>query len=289
MNDQFLYDARPGVRNEFSRDLYSRLGTERTLLQRLQVSLRTPVGFGIAVLGLLLIAAAAWQMLFTNAHFETEINGITINEMNYRIIEPQMFEGMERNAEALSEPGPPLQPVNIHEVIESLPYSFNMPSDLPQEVTLWEEYADHPSLWVDWLHLEWFNGLDGPSLGLQVHQTGQTTQTSAGVINRTMEQLDVAPGTWEQIEIDGVAAILVRGEFQSPFNNYEEAQDWAQSGETWRPAFWNREAGLRLVWIYDGIYYELSTPAWTGFSMFRRNAVMFSEADLIRVAESMIP
>jgi hypothetical protein len=156
-----------------------------------------------------------------------------------------------------------------------------LPTYVPEGLILNEENFDYPSTWHDFFHVEWASSEDqGATMALFVRPT-----------NVWAGQAVVAPGKWQDIEIDGEPGIVIKGDFAFPFNDYFECVDNFVNGGSWRPSFWNDEAGIRVMWVYDGVAYELSSPPAFGGAYFfgRRDVPKLSEAELIRVAESMIP
>ncbi|MCL5429745.1 MAG: hypothetical protein M1347_08120 [Chloroflexi bacterium] len=275
MNDQFLYDIRPEMRKAFADELYTRLSQSAKSTPRLKFAYVL-----LGTLAILLVAAAAWQFMTTNAHFETEINGITINEMDYKIIDSHYYEPIKENPDALSRPGPTQEPRNVFDIMAELPYRISLPSWIPEGMELYELNQDDPGLWSAFFHLEWFSSEDGPSMSLMVHQIGAPME----------EKVDAAPHTWKKVNLGEVEAVLVRGNFRFPFNSLEDYLQYFNNGGTWRPAFWDENYGLRLFWTYQDVYYELVTPSsGCAFAFVQCERLpKLSEGDLIKVAESMI-
>jgi hypothetical protein len=279
MNDQFLYNARSQLRRTFVSELYERLTSRVPARTRIVQFLRNPEKVFVAALAAALVAGVAWQMLNTEARFVKDVSGIAVREMNYHIVSrPQWILD---NEDALSRPGPPSPTRTVSDAIDMLPFAFHMPTWIPEGMNLNDQNGDDPSTWSWIFHVEWFSEDAEKSIGLLV-----------GEARNVATDLDVAPGKWKEINIDGVRSVLVRGDFQFPFSDFDECVDFFDSGGTWRPAFWNDNLGIRLMWVHEGIYYELSSPAWTGWrSVYAEYAesAMVSERDLIRMAESMIP
>lgn len=272
MNDQFLNDARPRVRQAFVNSLYQRLQDQRRPIRP-----NRRLGFALIVLSMLLVGAVVWQFLTTNAHFVTEINGITINEMNYQIIDAQDFEPVERNPNALSRPGPAREPENVFDIMARLPYKINLPTWLPEGIKLNELNYDDVGVREAFFHLEWYNE-DGLLLGLMVHEIGKGME----------EALNAAPDTWTQVEINGIDAVLVRGDFRVPFASIDDYVKYFADGGTWRPGYWDNDLGLRLMWSYEGVFYQLSSPAFCPpFSCYSLQKL--TEEELLKITESMIP
>lgn len=105
------------------------------------------------------------------------------------------------------------------------------------------------------------------------------------------------PGAWETIDLGGIQGLLVRGNFEPPFDSEEEYMAFADSEERFTYAYWNVALGLRLLWVDNGVYYELVSPNMAispaDFKLQGQDTLDYmlpsiSEDELIRIAESIV-
>jgi hypothetical protein len=135
------------------------------------------------------------------------------------------------------------------------------------------ETADTNSL--DRVLFLWWWRDDNPNdgFGIRVHPV-------ASYIDLTVW---VAPGKWEMVTINNNPAILLRGGFpgfDGGFSSEEYSRIYQDAAtleaELFLEVYWVENYFWRLIWTNDGTFYELSATSEA-----------LSEADLIRIAESM--
>lgn len=290
MTDKFLYDARPKVRRQFAEELYARLERPQGFWGRVDAFRRTRLGIATSFLALLLMAGVVWQALSPEFHHEANIEGIDVYEMNYRIWMREDWAAPlpdEDSPQPLTEPGeydPSEQAslwITVDELLERLTYTVHLPSYMPEGFSSTNRVQNDPNLWRYWVSLSWYRENPEGTIGLLFHQ----------VADGTLEEVRVAPGKWELIDLKGTPAIVVRGDFESPFASNKEYSAFNQGDELFAYGYWKDEAGLRVVWIYDGVYYQLSSPTtFAGWFAYVRDLTpSVSEETLIHIAESMIP
>lgn len=292
MNDQFLYGLLPEPNQAFAEKFYAHLQAPPSPRQRLEVFLHTRLGIVTSLLALVLVAFAAYQIISPNFQYEANIGGIDIYEMDYRIVMKPYWASSPPSGDTpdpFAEPGEPAVPpdlISVYSAMGELPYTIQLPTYLPKGIQLYERTYNNPSFWEDFFFLNWSDDGQERRFVLFVHQVGEMTS----------EEIRLAPGKWEQIDLNGTPAILVRGDFEPPFDSYEEYMAFQDAEQPFTYAYWNDDLGLRILWITDGVFYELSSPFPSlGSSTFRLEDTLdylyptISEEELINIAESMIP
>lgn len=274
MSDRFLYQARPPVRREFAEALYARINWEpvrnRIGFRDLAAQLRRPKVLVPFLLVLAFFAACAQKILTTNFHAAAEVAGITIYETNYLLMEPpgidpeDLAQGSTEDFEEFRDFLDSLPP--FEETLAQLSFTPQFPTWMPPGYAL-EPNTSFVQPFVD--HC------------LQSNYWHQTSQTDTIFLMACEDpgfrgDVKVAPDKWEAIMLNGIPALLIRGNW-----------DWIpvswpvptpEPGERYVKVFWDDKAGYTLEWNYDGVSYRLE--------IYTEG---FSEEDFIRIAESMIP
>jgi hypothetical protein len=85
-------------------------------------------------------------------------------------------------------------------------------------------------------------------------------------------EIRVPRGAWKEVSVNGLPAVLVRGNFPWRQMPPPESPEW----ETGVELTWDKNAGIRLIWNQGGARYQLEI-----------HGDYLDEDDLIRMAESM--
>ncbi|MBI3158154.1 MAG: hypothetical protein HYZ26_00970 [Chloroflexi bacterium] len=311
MNDEFLMNARPAVRPEFAAGLYQRLN-QPTRLERANAFLRTRRGLATALAALLLLAACAQQVLSLDYHLAAELDGIAVYEMNYRIVRlPDRDYSMINDWQATTAEW---QPLGAATTLGEAPYVLTLPINLPAGFGEPEAMTQHP-LWMDQdqplTHvLRWRTESGGSAIYLEVasrkrepvflsigsagHTEDDLATPPAGVRTFALEaltgefqplKLDVAPEKWEEIEVNGRPAVLVRGDWSLPESTLMQLvlmqDNWIlPPAEDDQPRaekiYWEDTLGLHLYWADGNYIFHLAAYS-----------VTLQPEDLIAIAESI--
>ncbi|KAA3648414.1 MAG: hypothetical protein DWQ07_05310 [Chloroflexi bacterium] len=287
MNDRFMYASQPELRPQFVEELYANISKQRGLLHLLKqvpLHIRRPRVWVSLLVILLLFVACARQFISPEAHHAANINGINLVETNYIPHVMSWYFSNEGAEEAIESiilshgefASDEQYMVPLDEAIDQLPYTFNMPTWVPESYSLIGEVRENPSmrrLFAIWVSEE----KDG-RIQLVTHQA-------------TSGQIKAAPGKWEVIEINGVEVVVIRGRFGPLFESIEDYRAFLESDEKEIRTYWDDDLGTQIVWIDNGVYFQLGSPGFIGAAGYfspLQSTDFASEEDLIRMAESMI-
>lgn len=270
MSDGFLYRAGPVVRAEFVETLYERLS--RSEKNRLRVLSwigfnRMTLKYSLALVLLMAIAVACAREVFKPRY--VQVGDLWVLEVAQKKVRKITFPtiSLESAEPVLSLPP---EPIPIVKALEMLPYHLEPPSWLPDGYSLIDNEV-RPPLHPDWsLTLSWGNK-EGDRFAFW------SSKEFGG-------EIQAATGTWEETSVLGRSAVLIRGRFlgfpdESQIGKPMELLIPTPGGPetTIEIEFrWDDKAGLRLIWSQGGGRFQLQTYG-----------EYLSEADLIRVAESM--
>lgn len=254
MNDEFLYQARPELRSGFADELYTKISENRRVIPRLRHSAvlnQKGVRMGAVILiGLIFFVACARQLLEPR---NIQVGTMWVQEGSTKQVVRMQF--LEQNGEALSLP-PNAIPIN--DALEMLPYKMKVPEWYPEGFSLSQDTVRPPiyPLWV--ITLTWSN-----------RQNDQIVLHAFGV---SEGEIRVPRGMWEEVRVNGLPAILIRGDF-----TYNELPppDTLERGEEVELT-WDKNAGIQLIWNQGGARFILQ--ALGNF---------LDENELLRMAESM--
>lgn len=260
MNDEFLYQARPALRDGFAEELYARISADKNIITRLRRSVklnpRRALRFGTAVvIGLVILIACAQQLLEPR---NVQVGTMWVQEGDDTV--PVVTWSNYSNAQ--DEPvlsGSPPTPISIDEAIELLPYKMKIPEWIPEGYSLSQDVVGAP-LSPSWLfYLMWSND-QNEQIDLLVHH-GQGGE------------IRVPRGMWEEVSLNGLPAVLVRGDFPWRQLPPPDSPEWDKG---YVEQTWDKNAGLKLIWNQGGARYWIQT-----FGDY------LNEYDIIRMAESM--
>lgn len=247
MNDDFIYEALPEVRKDFSQSLYAKISTEsgrdsrpwiyamRRIPRRLQVTL--------IILGLLVLVA--WSQMHLWIRY-VPIGSFWLIEFS------------------LSDPAPDIQ------TVQPIPTLNQLPTEIIDDQIIMLLPAFH------YLAPEWIPAGFSPT---QVPGPGYSYEDSIGMWSNDSEETIrffvvpktggarpyAPPGMYEEVDINGQSAVLIFGRLAP--NSTENPQ---------APRQWDETLGLQLSWSLEDSIYTLETLG-----------PYVSADELIRMAESM--
>jgi len=268
MNDEFLYEPAPSPSEEFAISLYERLsesGHASAAFPPWLGANRRTMAYAFSVIMVAVIAVACARELFRQRY--VQVGEMWVLEVgpsySFEIVIPAVKQ-LEPH-EVLSRPP---QPISVIEAVEMMPYPVGLPTWIPDGYSLLESEV-YPPLYPDWrIALNWSNG-GGDRLALWA-LAGPSVEIRAPA------------GTWEEVRVNGRAAVLVRGRFPGRPDMSGVWEPWllpspGPEAIRWKiEDEWDEEAGLGLTWRVEGATLHLQTYG-----------VYLSFEDLIRVAETM--
>lgn len=280
MNDTFLYLARPEPRIEFSKELFARINRQEDRWTKFWQHLRTRRGFATALIIFITLAACAQQIINSTFHHEATINGIAIYETNdLLLMDASNWLELVLNEDPLTGPLD-WSTISVEQAMSKLPYSISLPEWVPAGFELHDPiYDDNSKNWDFAFSLSWWSEEHVTALVLVTHQQNGSS----------LEKADVFPGAWEVVDVNGTEVIFIRGNFELPFDTKEEARLYLENGGGPVEQRWNKDAGVSVLWVSEGVYYFLN-PVFSPFPWLEeKDSYLVPEEDLLRIVESMIP
>lgn len=268
MNDEFMHQFYEAPRPEFGNTLYERISREPpSRFAQIFLDNRTFRRSAIAFVFLFLIAAGVYVV---SASRWDKVGVINVAVQSTIKVDNPSVSGeplvMEFQHECFS----------IEEAREILRFRFKVPAWAPDGFTFSNEICGFEDLspssdsaFLDWesadkntpLHLSLYN-LKWFNIATQKYEVGPASTAMYG--------MSVPPGSYEEVQVHGQPAVLVRGDW-----NWEDAP-WA-TGETSVGEYeykWDKKRALQLYWVDGEVFYYLYTRA------------DIPAEDLIRMAES---
>ena len=254
MNDRFLYQARPKIRDEFADSLYAELTRPRTSLPRPLAKIRsrsTALRFmGLLALGLAIIAACAYHVLRPTYR---NVGDIWVYEISVRHV-PPLLSDHPATAEAPTR-------IPLSDALAMLDFPLQLPAWTPDT---FEIYSNNQVI-----------APSGPPYRTIFFYWANPEGDSILLVARRFEgdyagQVSGPRGSWRQVTIHGHPAVLVCGAFPPPSASEVTLPSVQPSIQRWDDTL-----GLTLVWVEDNVFYQLET---TGDYIPSR--------DLIRMADS---
>lgn len=269
MNDEFLTKFRKTPRAAFADALYERIsqGPQPRFSQTIAIklTLRNAV---IAFVFMLLIAACVYAVVEKRW---VKVGDIWVDvQRTLKVDIPSPSEGP-----IVIEEEDVFECFSIDEARKILRFRFKVPAWAPDGFTfsdeicvLKDQFPSSDSAFLHWevadkntaisitLHnIKWFNG------ATQKYEVGPASTATMG--------MPVPPGSYEEVQVHGHPAVLVRGDWQDP--------PWATTGEYEYREYeykWDEKRALQLYWVDGEVMYRLYTRA------------NVSPEDLIKMAES---
>jgi hypothetical protein len=268
MNDEFMHQFYESPRPEFADVLYERISQQSQ--PRFPQTIATKLTFrnaAVAFMLMLLVAACVYAVV--------EKRWDKVGVINVAVQRTIKVDNPSLSGEPLVMEFQP-ECFSIEEAREILRFRFKIPAWAPDGFTFSDEICGSEELspasdsaFLDWggadkntpmhlslYNLEWFN------MATQEYEVGSASTAMFGVA--------VPPGSYEEVQVHGQPAVLVRGDW-----NWEEAP-WA-TGETSVGEYeykWDKKRALQLYWVDGEVFYCLYTRA------------KVSPEDLIKMAES---
>jgi hypothetical protein len=165
---------------------------------------------------------------------------------------------------------------SIDEAREISRVRFKVPAWAPGGFTFSDEICSHEDLSLSYSSpsLEWEGADKSTPIFLYLRNlewyNAATQKYEIGSASTAMFGMPVAPGSYEEVQVHGQPAVLVRGDW-----NWEDAP-WA-TGETSVEEYeykWDEKRAVQLYWVDGEVFYHLYTRA------------NVSPEDLIKMAES---
>lgn len=265
MNDEFMYRLHRAPRAGFTDALYERISrkTESRLAGKLTFR-NVVAGFA-----LMLFVAACVHAITERGWRKVGDIWVQVEKTHKALYVPP--------AEAFAEPA--MQPqeyecLTVEEAREMLRFEIRVPTWTPVGFTLRDEMCGVDRI-SDYAYLHW-QGADQYSgisimIGnlrwydptMQIYKVGPASIWGP-----------VAPGSYEEVRVNGQPAVLVRGDWDLSGVTYEIPPGRKLDEEGYLEAKWDKKLGLQLHWVDGEVMYHLYTRA------------NVSPEDLIRMAES---
>lgn len=260
MNDKFLLDNRPDVKQQFADQLYQRLTTR---ISESEVEMSTTKKSGTFKWQYALVALLITSILLITFSAPVRakalelirlVAGFNISEQN----EPPLafMDDPESTVEVTVYP---VLTEQLADLLKNPPFLFKLPTWVPDGYTLNQEIGKSVS--GSWISIGWGSEDGLTSYGLLVEKEYSGYSLSAG------------EGSTEEITINGQPAYLVRG-------------NWGADHQ------WDPRGGITIGWQLDGCFYRLGY----GQREPERFTVTSIDGDMeailenmIKMAESLVP
>jgi hypothetical protein len=268
MNDEFMSQLREVPRTEFAGALYERISQQPQ--PRFPQTIATKLTFrnaAVAFMLMLLVAACVYAVVEKRWD---KVSVIYVAVQRTIKVDNPSLSGeplvMEFQPECFS----------IEEAREILQFRFKVPDWAPDGFTFSNEICGFEELSPssDSAFLDWEGADKNTPMILDLRNLKQfniaTQKYEVGSASTAMYGMSVPPGSYEEVQVHGQPAVLVRGDW-----NWEEAP-WA-TGETSVGEYeykWDKKRALQLYWVDEEVFYRLYTHA------------KVSPEDLIKMAES---
>jgi hypothetical protein len=260
MNDEFLTKYHKTPRAAFADALYERISGQsqprfaQTLGQRL--TLRNSV-----IMIALLFVVAACVYAVTDRGWR-KVGGIWVYvQTTYKL---ELTPHPETEWEAQPQE---LECLTVEETKEALRFDFHVPTWAPEGFTFPDRICGVDKF-SGYAYLYW-EGSDPYSV-IQIMLSNMryfSGSTQDYEIQEPSIWLPVAPGSYEEVQVHGRPAVLIRGDWEKPWWTGEMVESKYEFK-------WDKKRGLQLYWMDGQVFYELQTFADV------------SPEDLIKMAES---
>lgn len=260
MNDEFMHKFYEAPRPEFENRLYERISKEsQSHFAQIFFNNRTFRSSALAFVFLFLIAAGVYVVSESRWN---KVGGIWVDVQQTLTLEwsPSDLEIVEQEPECLT----------VEEAREILRFDFQVPTWAPDGFTFDNRICGIDTT-SDFAGLSW-KGADqysGISITLR-NLRGFNVASQEYEVGSGSTMFPVAPGSYEEVQIRGKPAILVRGDWEYPWGT----EDIVPEVPGTRELEWDERRGLQLYWVEGEVLYYLNTFADV------------SAEDLIKMAES---
>ena len=268
MNDEFMHQFYEIPRMEFADALYERIS--RQPQPRFPQTIATKLTFrnaAVAFMLMLLVAACVYAVV--------EKRWDKVGVINVHVQSTIKVDNPSLSGEPLVMEFQP-KCFSIEEAREILRFRFKVPAWAPDGFTFSNEICGSEDLSPssDSAFLDWESADKNTPMILDLINLKQvniaTQNYEVGSASTLMYGVSVPPGSYEEVQVHGQPAVLIRGDW-----NWEDAP-WA-TGETSVGEYeykWDKKRALQLFWVDGEVFYHLYTHADV------------SPEDLIRMAES---
>ena len=258
MNDEFLAKYHKTPRAEFADALYERIsqGPQPRVPQTRAIKL-TFRNVVVAIMFILLVAACVYYAV-------TEKRSHKVGDIWVQVQRTIKVDNPSLSGEPLATEFQP-KCLSIDKAREILQFRFKVPAWAPDGFTFSDEICGFEDLhYLSRSAFLIWEGVD-KNTGMQLDSRNLYEQEHPFLLT------PVAPGSYEEVQVHGQPAVLIRGDW-----NWDEAP-WANGQVSSVEEYeykWDKKRALQLYWVNGGVMYHLYTHA------------NVSPEDLIRMAES---
>lgn len=248
MDDKFLYQNQPVVRQEFAENLYRRISNQKGTIMKTSFSFAWKVAIAVMfLLGLTLTFSGSARAAVMD--WIKNIAGFNVAET--RVSPLQNLGENEPVATTIVQVTPTVFPVatqSVPETLANMPFAFSLPAYVPEGYKLSDDVGIANS--KAWVALRWEKA-DGSEIQMLVQQEYTGFNIPAGV--------DSA----EEIQVNGQKALLIRG--------------WWDENHVWDKT----KKVLQVHWIKEQRYYMLefwNMPTDSDLETLRQTLVKMAES-----------
>lgn len=255
MNDEFLLRYRRTPRPEFADALYERISSQPEPRFAGKLTFRNVVmGFAL----MLFMAACAYIVVAEKRW--NKVGDIWVDVQK----SPKQSLGIQSSF--WRGPAGEMEVTSLEEARSALGVEFGFPNWAPEGFVLEDKMNMSP--WSQkTLSASWKSQDDGEPIGIFLNYRWFEVATWPNPMHESVSTGPVAPGNFEEVEVFGRPAVLVRGDWDWFMQPVEETEEIKLK--------WDKKNGLSLYWADEDVAYLL----WT------YNPAVSPE-DLIRMAES---
>jgi hypothetical protein len=264
MNDEFLKQFYEAPRTKFADALYEQISQQpqprfaETMVKKLTFR-NSIIMFAL----LFLITVPVYAAIESRWH---QIGEIWVDVQSAQkpptVIQSSLYKGIAGDMEV----------ANLVEAKTTLKFEFAFPSWAPDRFVLDDQMNISP--WSQkTLSAFWKNQDGGDPIGIFLKSRWYWMPVTKNPILESVSTWPVVPGSFEEVEVQGRPAVLVRGDWNWHMQVVEEE---TTEMETEMELEWDEQNGISLYWT-DG---EVSYLLWT------HNPAVSAE-DLVKMAESM--
>lgn len=267
MNDEFMDEFYEAPRPEFGKALYERISREPQ--SRLAEGLLGRLTFRNSVIALvLLFLVAACVYVVADRPRWVKVGEIWVQVQKTYKVDFTPPAGVTPSSEQPETPPEEPECLSLEEAREILRFELRVPTWAPEGVSFdnqvcgIDRLSDHASLY--WAGKDPYSGI---SIMLS-NRRGFNMSTQEYEIWPAAVWVPVAPGSYEEVQIHGQPAVLIRGMWEGGYRMTEQEIQEAKELN------WDKNEALQLYWLEGEVLYEMYTTA------------DISAEDLIRMAES---
>jgi hypothetical protein len=267
MNDEFMHQFYEEPHAEFADALYERISREpqsrfaQTLVKKLTFR-------NAAIAFALLFLAAACVYAVVDRPRWVKVGAIWIQVQRTYKIDFTPPAGVKPSSEQPQTPPEEPECMSVEDARKILRFELRVPTWAPARVSFDNQVCGIDRL-SDLASLYWAGKDPYSGINLMLsNRRGFNMSTQEYEIWPAAVWVPVAPGSYEEVQIHGQPAVLVRGMWEGGYWRTEEEMQ----GE--KELKWDKDEALQLYWLEGEVLYELYTTADV------------SAEDLVRMAES---